>query len=128
MFYGEHGYGPYAVRQFLDLFGASVFVAEADGKVVGYAVLGLEGLSKRSWLLAIAVDGAVQKQGAGAALMQRCLSFCEDNGIERCALTVDPDNAPAIALYAKMGFSKAAGPLDYYGDGHSRIVMEKHWG
>lgn len=127
MFYGEHGYGRYVVRQFLDLFSQSVFVAEKEGKIAGYAVVGVEAFSRKAWLLAAAVERCAQRQGIGEALLNRCLQYCEKNRIKVCYLTVDPDNAPAVSLYCKHGFAADQGPSDYFDDGHLRIVMRKDW-
>ena len=55
----------------------------------------------------IAVDEAWQGRGVGTALMRAMIETADDwLGILRITLRVFTDNAPAIALYEKMGFER----------------------
>ena len=46
----------------------------------------------------------MQGQGLGSKILAHIKSFCAANGKSRIELTVDINNAGAIALYKKMGF------------------------
>lgn len=43
-------------------------------------------------------------KGVGTALLQRAVEWAEEHDIATLHLTVFPHNAPALALYRKMGF------------------------
>ena len=65
--YGVHGYGHFIVRQLMDLFSGSFFVSEEQNVVNGYAIVGVEGVSNRAWLLSSASKQS-RKAKASAAL------------------------------------------------------------
>lgn len=77
-------------------------VAVHDGDVVGHAMLvpDRHGASE----LAIFVLGDYQQAGIGTGLIQTLLGAGRDEGVDRIWLTVERWNAPAIALYRKVGF------------------------
>ncbi len=86
-----------------------VAVAAADDALVGHLALRRE---TRVHLhhtahFGIAVDEAWQGRGVGTALMAAMIETADDwLGILRISLRVFTDNAPAIALYEKMGFER----------------------
>jgi len=43
-------------------------------------------------------------QGVGRALLEACLEWAREFGVEKLALSVYPDNERALGLYRKMGF------------------------
>jgi RimJ/RimL family protein N-acetyltransferase len=57
-------------------------------------------------------------QGVGKALLQSCLDWAREFGVEKLALSVYPDNERALGLYRKMGFVEE-GRLS----GHSKKAM-----
>jgi RimJ/RimL family protein N-acetyltransferase len=57
-------------------------------------------------------------QGVGRALLQSCLDWAREFGVEKLALSVYPDNERALGLYRKMGFVEE-GRLT----GHSKKAM-----
>ncbi|AOJ72552.1 MULTISPECIES: GNAT family N-acetyltransferase [Burkholderia] len=82
--------------------------AEVDGRVVGHG--GLETFSGRRAhcaLLGIGVHDAYAGRGVGGALMAAIVD-CADRalGLRRVELTVFADNARAIALYRRFGFTE----------------------
>lgn len=56
--------------------------------------------------VAISVGKAYWNQGVGRRAMETLIDFAKDCGLEVLQLEVRSDNAPAIALYEKMGFEK----------------------
>ncbi len=53
----------------------------------------------------LCVDAARHNQGIATALLREMIAMCDNwLRIERIELTVFVDNAPAIALYQKLGF------------------------
>lgn len=56
--------------------------------------------------VAISVGKAYWNQGVGRRAMETLIDFAKDCGLEVLQLEVRSDNAPAIALYEKVGFEK----------------------
>jgi GNAT superfamily N-acetyltransferase len=94
-----------SIRDWLDTVLAPdciTVVAVYDGAVVGHAMLvpDRHGASE----LAIFVLGAYQGAGIGTVLTEALLGAGRRAGVDRIWLTVERWNAPAIALYRKVGF------------------------
>ena len=56
--------------------------------------------------VSITVRKAYWNQGVGRKAMETLIDFAKDCGLEVLQLEVRSDNAPAIALYEKVGFEK----------------------
>lgn len=122
--HGDHAYDPTFVRMIPLVFGRTCWVARADGAVMGYVLGAREDADPRvGWVLSVAVaaDGA----GLGTRLTAACVAGLEALGVERVRLTVAPDNARAIAVYAKLGFAEVGLDPDFFGPGEARLVMER---
>src|SRR4029453_6518662 len=52
------------------------------------------------------VAAGPRRRGIGSALIEEAMNWARDLGIVRLELTVFPHNAPAIALYRKLGFQE----------------------
>ncbi|MBT0668452.1 GNAT family N-acetyltransferase [Novosphingobium profundi] len=118
----EESYDPVALRQFLDLFPSRFFVAESAGEIAGYTLGGVDDAGE-GWLLSLGVSPAHQGQRIGTALIAAVLeALC---AVRVIRLTVLPDNAHAIALYERNGFTTEALVNDYYGPGQHRLVMAR---
>ena len=50
------------------------------------------------------VERALRKQGLGARLVETLVEWADGSGADRCDLWVAESNAPALALYAGLGF------------------------
>ncbi|GAB3023065.1 GNAT family N-acetyltransferase [Natronobiforma cellulositropha] len=87
-------------------------VACHDGAVVGHATLvpdvedpaAVDDPREVAWELAIFVLQAYQRAGIGTRLLEHLLGHAGEQGIDRVWLTVERWNAPAIALYERVGF------------------------
>jgi ribosomal-protein-alanine acetyltransferase len=62
----------------------------------------------------IMVDSAVRRQGIGAALLRELAVRAKEKGAIRFHLEVRASNAPAIALYKKLGFVETTRRRGYY--------------
>lgn len=89
---------------------SKVFIAENDQKEpVGYLVLyptsreELTGVLQ-GWIMDLAVLPNSRKQGIGERLLEKAVSYCQDNGILYLGLAVSTHNVQALRLYEKMGF------------------------
>ncbi len=123
--FGEGGYENFSIRQYIDLFPNSFFVCEKSGNVIGYTLLGIEALTKNAWLLSLGVSTEHQGKGIGRALTKACDDFCISTSMDRCRLTVEPDNVSAISLYRDFGFTELEHKKNYYKQGDKRLLMQK---
>ena len=91
-------------------------VAERAGAVVGYALAVHN--QTRSELDSIAVAPSHRGSGTATTLMNRLKAILRRRGVSIMTLTVRLDNAVAIALYRKLGFSRERRINNgYYADG-----------
>ena len=91
---------------------AVVIVAEGeDGSVLGYA--GLQTVLDEGYINNVAVDEKFRRQGIADELIKAFVRFGEAN-LAFLTLEVRASNAPAIALYAKHGFTEAGRRKNYY--------------
>ena len=67
-------------------------------------------------ILSIAVDAAARGNGLGRKLLQRNLQRLAGLRVREVFLEVGAENAPALALYHRMGFTQVGKRERYYGD------------
>jgi [ribosomal protein S18]-alanine N-acetyltransferase len=115
------GDGEYAaiVNAERDLDGAvrrCLFVAEGDGRVVGFAVGKVIGSSEGSLaeLESVAVDRAARRRGVGAALCGAVIAWSRGHGVTAVELEVRAGSGGAIALYGGLGFVVVGRRAGYY--------------
>ncbi len=83
-------------------------VAEVDGRVVGSLGLHVETAARRRHCgsIGMGVHDDFQGRGVGTALMSALVELADCwLGLERIELSVYTDNAPAVHLYEKFGFT-----------------------
>jgi hypothetical protein len=85
-----------------DLDVAGSLVALDGDTPVGLANLGLRG--ERSWLGGIGVVSSHRRGGIGEQLTRALMDSARERGATKMLLEVITENAPAIALYEKLGF------------------------
>jgi ribosomal protein S18 acetylase RimI-like enzyme len=104
----------------------ATFVAERDGAWVsiGTCVLEEGGVGERpAWIFGMWVEPAVRRQGTAQALLRVLAGWARERGADVLNLHVTATNAPAIALYERLGFraTGATEPLV-----HTPSVRENH--
>jgi RimJ/RimL family protein N-acetyltransferase len=84
----------------------AVFVAETADGVVGRLSIARDRspLSRHVAELGLMVAAGARRRGIGSALIEEAIRWARGLGIVKLELTVFPHNAPAIALYRKLGF------------------------
>jgi len=96
----------------------------AEGGVVGYAGLDLAG--DVADVMTIAVAPAAQGRGSGRVLLDRLVAEARAGGAEALLLEVRADNAPALALYERAGFTRVRVRTRYYQpEDVDAIIMRK---
>lgn len=132
--YYEHFY-----KIILRYFGDTCFIAEENGRIVGF-LLGFfsQKHKKTCFLWQIGVALSHRGKGISSLLLEAVEKKCLDRGIQRIELTVDPENIKSKKFFEKMGFHNASenegnileigGTIavkDYYKPGRHFILYEK---
>ena len=86
--------------------------AEREGRVIGYA--GMQAVLDEGYVDNVAVDPDHRRQGTALALMRGLLAESRRKGLRFLSLEVRAGNAPAIALYASLGFETVGRRRGYY--------------
>lgn len=87
-------------------------VAEDDGEIAGY--VGSQSVLDGADMMNLAVAPNYRRQGIGEALVRGLVEHLRQKGIIALLLEVRVSNAPAIALYEKMGFQQVGRRPNYY--------------
>lgn len=123
--YGAESWSKYFVRMAPRLFGDASFVAEREGRLIGYVLAAPEG-EARIWILALLVARGAERQGVGEALARRALEAAAAAGRSEARLTVEPANVGARRLYERLGFAFVEEDPAFYGEGEARLVLAAH--
>lgn len=103
------GYAAF-LRSQLDDDDAVVFVAERDGRIVGYVYAGLEPMSWKElrgpagFVHDVMVEDEARGAGAGSALMDAAIAWLHDRGAPRVMLWTAERNENAQRLFLRLGF------------------------
>jgi len=101
----------------------------SSGRTVGYLQLGDK--HGGGYVSELVVHADYQRRGLGETMLRWALAWFRARGLQRATLTVNTDNAPAIALYRKLGFVAGEIGLDYrrpIDEDEVRQVLEKRLG
>jgi GNAT superfamily N-acetyltransferase len=91
--------------------GGEIFVARADGRVVG--VCGVKPHDSTSFeLVKLAVDSAARGSGIGTALTMRAIDWARAHGARRVILVSSTKLKAALGLYERLGFVRGPVPKD----------------
>ena len=101
-------------------------VAEEDGRVAGY--IGSQTVCEESDMMNVAVHPDFRRRGIGEALVKALETELRARGSRCLTLEVRASNAPAIALYEKLGFSQVGLRKNYYRDPkEDALILRKEW-
>lgn len=95
-----------------NVHGFVAFASGEKGQVAGFVLTRFA--ADEAEVLTIAVRNRHRNRGVGWRLMLAAIGRMRDCGAERLFLEVDETNAPAIALYKRLGFIKVAERRAYY--------------
>lgn len=98
---------------------AIVLVAELAGEIAGWAAGFAWTRSPRPWgrIFALAVNPKVHGRKLGEHLLRRLMDELRERGAQRFVLEVRPDNAAAIRLYRRVGFTPCVLLPNFYAPG-----------
>lgn len=97
------------------------FVAEQDGRVIGY--IGMSFVLDEGYIYNVAVEKSSRKNGVGSALIQTLVNYGKKNGFAFITLEVRESNAAARSLYSSFGFIKVGERKKYYSDPVDNAVL-----
>ncbi len=90
---------------------AGIWLAEEDGKVVGFVASDGNWFSKREGKVVGAIHELVvlpeyRNRGIGRALVQKALEYFKSRGLDMAELWVGDENKQAIDFYKNLGFEE----------------------
>ncbi|MEM0095356.1 MAG: GNAT family N-acetyltransferase [Candidatus Bathyarchaeia archaeon] len=89
-----------------------VFVAETDGKIVGYSLGWISQpwsyKAKRGYICDCFVEKSHRRQGIGKALVKAMLEWFKDKGVECVEADIYSKNIPSLALFKGLGFKEVS--------------------
>lgn len=101
-------------------------VAVNGDRVVGY--VGSQTVLGETDMMNLAVDPDYRKQGIGETLVAKLIELLMAEQVHCLTLEVRASNAPAIALYEKMGFLQVGRRPNYYHHPkEDALIMRKEW-
>jgi len=104
-----------------------LFVAEADGMVVGFLMLELKGWNKDlAHIYWIAVRWEHERKGHGSLLIKEMENWAKEKGVRKVYVATDSDNKIAIPFYIKNGYKPEGVLKDYAKDGEDVLFLGKH--
>ena len=102
------------------------FVAEVDGRVVGY--VGSQTVLGETDMMNIATHPDYRKQGIARALINTLISALAEQGSHSLMLEVRASNEPAKSLYGSMGFESVGIRKNYYRNPREdALILRKEW-
>lgn len=112
-------------RHHLSNRSGDLIVAYAGSELLGYALLLRRRSSRVARIYSIAVDGHARGHGIGMRLLEFVEGLGREHGAKELRLEVRQDNAGALRLYQRAGYSVYAVYLSYYEDGASAWRLRK---
>jgi ribosomal-protein-alanine N-acetyltransferase len=101
----------------------SAFLLSGEPQPQGYVLM--RAAADEAEVLRIAVAPEARTRGVGTALLAAGLAWAAARGVRRVFLEVASDNAPALALYARLGFRTVGERRSYYGAGRHALIQAR---
>lgn len=97
--------------------------AESGGGLLGFINFWV--LSPQIQLNSIVVSAGALRRGVAAALIGKLCEYAKKNAALEVDLEVNEHNAPAIALYGKLGFKVVGSRPKFYNNSEAALLMRK---
>jgi ribosomal protein S18 acetylase RimI-like enzyme len=92
---------------------AGVFVAEEDGKVLGYITTRIDRVVGKGRIPNLAVDSAAQGRGIGRKLIDHAIDYCRREGMAYLMIETMANNVVGQHLYPSCGFVEVGRQIHY---------------
>lgn len=93
-----------ALAQQIKSSGHLMFVAEADGQIIGTVFGSHDG--RKGWINRLAVDPRYRRRGLAQRLVQRAEDALAREGLIIVAALVEAPNAPSLELFRKLSYEE----------------------
>jgi ribosomal protein S18 acetylase RimI-like enzyme len=90
-----------------------IFVAEEDGRIVGYVTTRLHRFKSIGQIPNLAVDPAYRGRGTASALIQHALDYFRAEGMTMAKIETLAQNERGQSLYPKFGFQEIARQIHF---------------
>ena len=101
-------------------------VALEGDMVVGY--IGSQTVMDETDMMNVAVHPDYRRRGVAEALVNGLVAYLQKTGSRCLTLEVRASNAPAIALYGKLGFTEQGRRKNYYRNPkEDALILRKEW-
>lgn len=108
-------------QEFTENERALYIVAEIGGRIVGYA--GMWVILDEGHITNVCVHPDYRKRHIGEGILRVLIAAGAQVGVERTTLEVRRSNAPAIALYEKLGFVSEGVRKGYYENNNEDAII-----
>lgn len=108
-------------QEFTENERALYIVAEIGGRIVGYA--GMWVILDEGHITNVCVHPDYRKRHIGEGILRVLIAAGAQVGVERTTLEVRKSNAPAIALYEKLGFVSEGVRKGYYENNNEDAII-----
>lgn len=105
-------YARWVERSCFEAYSGAAFVAEIDGRAVGYIAVSIA--EQRGVIDLLGVDAACRGHGLGRRLIQRGLDWCRTLGATEVTVVTQGRNIAAQRLYQQAGFRTSQVHLWYH--------------
>jgi ribosomal-protein-alanine N-acetyltransferase len=125
-------YPEFFFRQILDRYPEAFYVAETEGKVIGYIMCRMEGgisnfglkWVRRGHIVSVAIQQEYRRQKLASKLIKQSMKALETiYAAKEVILEVRITNHAAIKLYDKLGFKRIRILRTYYRNGEDAQMM-----
>jgi ribosomal-protein-alanine N-acetyltransferase len=101
------------------------FVAEEEGKIVGFSRVHVYRWNKSAYVINLLVDAGHRRRGIGSLLLKTMEEFARENGARVIMFDTAIDNIPALNLYFKNGFKICGYNEKLYDDAKTALYLAK---
>ena len=87
------------------------FIAELDGRVVGYVIIsilsGIFGIKRSAWIAQLGVHPRFMGKRIGERLAEEGFNYCKTRGIKDIYTTVRWDSTDLLSFFKTLGFDRS---------------------